>query len=752
MHVACRSIVVVMDPGEQSQHAEDVLRANRSREKRFAFHHAMDGKNSNEDVYNNTAKPVIDGVLDGINATIFAYGATGTGKTYTMIGNTENPGITVLVLRDLFELMKTNSGENDYRVCMSYLEIYNETIRDLLEPDGKDLDLREDPVRGLCLVGISEVNPRDTGEVMELLQRGNKYRTTESTDANQASSRSHALMQIRVEQSTKSADIQTEVRVSKLSMIDLAGSERASATNNRGLRMVEGANINRSLLALGNCINALGVNDGDVKFVPYRDSKLTRLLKDSLGGSCRTVMIATLSPCASSYEENINTLKYASRATNIRNKVTRNIVQVSHHIAEYTAIIQELREEVNLLRQQMAAIQSGQPVPVDPVAGKQVESLQEEVYSNFSERLLLLGNLAEIQEEAAIEAIGNKLDQGPLAGVHTPGGTRLLPDINHAQGGRVATPLIWPMVLGFEADDKQREVKSSLEDNEHTIGEVQKKIKKAGGLDESTRERLTMLCDMKLLEATNLELKRDCRISAITAQQNSRYIEMLEDQLRERDAVFHAHADDDARSDAPLERRISGTRHIKKGTEGQESSPRLEPRNGRSPESPKLEAVRTLKRRISHRRGTVDRFEGGLGIKGKQVAADEKARGLDGLPGGGGGTGGGMGEGVVRQSYAAEHDRRLVYEAYEAETRGRSNTMDKRQSAVGNLVIDSRVRPAERDELSYLKQYRARGTRVRPPLGGGGGGGDPRRERYRQGDREDRARDLAKLKQLRKNK
>lgn len=131
--------------------------------------------------------------------------------------------------------------------------------------------------------------------------------------------------------------------------------------------------------------------------------------------------------------------------------------------------------------------------------------------------------------------------------------------------------------------------------------------------------------------------------------------------------------------------------------------------------------------------------------------ADEKARGLDGLPGGGGGVGG-TGDGFVRQSYAAEYDRRLHYEAAEAEARTRSNTIDKR-SGVGGLVIDSRVRPADhRDELSYLKQYRARGSRARIPPGGGGGGGDPRRDRYRQGDREDRARDLAKLKHLRKNK
>lgn len=166
---------------------------------------------------------------------------------------------------------------------------------------------------------------------------GNGNRTTESTDANEASSRSHAVFQIKVSHRSKASGIRAEVSVGKLSLIDLAGSERASKTNNRGIRMIEGANINRSLLALGNCINALHDNQMRNKenYIPYRDSKLTRLLKDSLGGNCRTVMIANIGGGHSSFEETHNTLKYANRAKNIKTSVTKNTSNVEYHVSQY---------------------------------------------------------------------------------------------------------------------------------------------------------------------------------------------------------------------------------------------------------------------------------------------------------------------------------------------------------------------------------------------------------------------------------
>ena len=181
---------------------------------------------------------------------------------------------------------------------------------------------------------------------MNLLLIGNKRRTTEATNANQTSSRSHAVFQVNVHKTPRTKNTSVETLSGKLSLIDLAGSERGTVTENRGIRLMEGAKINRSLLALANCINALGDKNKKGFFVPYRDSKLTRLLKDSLGGNSKTVMIANISPANSQFEETINTLKYANRAKNIKTKALTNKKLVSIHISEYKNIINDLRAEI----------------------------------------------------------------------------------------------------------------------------------------------------------------------------------------------------------------------------------------------------------------------------------------------------------------------------------------------------------------------------------------------------------------------
>ncbi len=191
---------------------------------------------------------------------------------------------------------------------------------------------------------------------MSLLFMGNRRRTTEATNANQTSSRSHAIFQINVNSKPKTKNIHVETFLGKLSLIDLAGSERGTVTENRGLRLLEGAKINRSLLALANCINALGDKSKKGFFVPYRDSKLTRLLKDSLGGNSKTVMITNISPASSQIEETLNTLKYASRAKNIKVKITSNKKMVSLHVAEYKNIINDLRHEIEELKAKLTDV------------------------------------------------------------------------------------------------------------------------------------------------------------------------------------------------------------------------------------------------------------------------------------------------------------------------------------------------------------------------------------------------------------
>jgi len=201
-----------------------------------------------------------------------------------MLGSEESPGIIVHTLEELFRKISSNSEDKDFNVRLWYTEIYNENLRDLLTNGNNEenIDLREDPVKGVTLNGINEMNVRSCKDIMIQLRKGNKMRTTESTNANETSSRSHAILQVIVEHKERNSGTEAEVRVGKLSLIDLAGSERASATLNRGIRLIEGANINRSLLTLGNCINALSeaIEKGNSKaYIPYRDSKLTRLLK-----------------------------------------------------------------------------------------------------------------------------------------------------------------------------------------------------------------------------------------------------------------------------------------------------------------------------------------------------------------------------------------------------------------------------------------------------------------------------------------
>ncbi|XP_006889798.1 PREDICTED: kinesin-like protein KIF19-like [Elephantulus edwardii] len=349
-HKVGDQMMVLMDPGEDS---EDPLRPHRSREKTFIFDMVFDQHASQEDVYRATTQHLVKGVVSGYNATVFAYGPSGAGKTYTMLGMDAEPGIYLQTLTDLFQALEETSDNMDYSVSMSYLEIYNEVIRDLLNPSLGFLDLREDSRGSIQIAGITEVSTSNAQEIMQLLTKGNRERTQEPTATNRTSSRSHAVLQVTVRQRSRDSELTEATHIGRLFMVDLAGSERASQTQNRGKRMKEGAHINRSLLALGNCINALsekGEKGGRAQYVNFRDSKLTRLLKDALGGNSRTVMIAHISPASTHFEESRTTLLYAYRAKNIKTRVKRNLLSVSYHIAQYTDVISHLRGEIEHLK------------------------------------------------------------------------------------------------------------------------------------------------------------------------------------------------------------------------------------------------------------------------------------------------------------------------------------------------------------------------------------------------------------------
>lgn len=325
----------------------------RVKDQTFAFDRIFDQNALQGEVYESTTRNLLDSVLDGYNATVFAYGATGCGKTHTITGSAQQPGIIFLTMQELFERIDERSGEKATEVTLSYLEIYNETIRDLLVPGGSKagLMLREDTNKSVSVAGLSSHRPQNVQQVMDMIMKGNECRTMSPTEANATSSRSHAVLQINVAQKDRNADVNEPHTMATFSIIDLAGSERASATKNRGDRLMEGANINKSLLALGSCINAL-CDARKRNHVPYRNSKLTRLLKFSLGGNCKTVMIVCVSPSSAHFDETQNTLRYANRAKNIQTKVTRNVFNVNRHVKDFLVKIDEQIALINELKNQ----------------------------------------------------------------------------------------------------------------------------------------------------------------------------------------------------------------------------------------------------------------------------------------------------------------------------------------------------------------------------------------------------------------
>ncbi len=350
---------------------------------RFTFDHVYDQNATQENVYNNTAKAVVDSALEGYNATIFAYGQTGTGKTYTMEGFHEKQhdlrGIIPRSIEQIFSYISTSvSPRMRFLVRASYLQIYNENISDLLKPERSSLAIREDKNRGVFVEGLSEWVVRTPQEIYMLMQRGGSVRATGSTKMNEISSRSHAVFIIIAEQSETTyvdsngaelapekfhelvknsktqadlaaleSNVRQSFKVGKLNLVDLAGSERVRLSGATGQRLEESKKINQSLAALGNVIAALTDRKGR-QHIPYRDSKLTRILEDSLGGNCKTTMMAMVSPAMEAMSESISTLKFANRAKNIKNvAVINEDIDQRSLLRKYERELKKLRAELN---------------------------------------------------------------------------------------------------------------------------------------------------------------------------------------------------------------------------------------------------------------------------------------------------------------------------------------------------------------------------------------------------------------------
>ncbi|XP_069730752.1 kinesin-like protein KIF1B isoform X2 [Phaenicophaeus curvirostris] len=344
--------------------------------KSFSFDYSYWSHTSPEDpcfasqsrVYNDIGKEMLLHAFEGYNVCIFAYGQTGAGKSYTMMGKQEESqaGIIPQLCEELFEKINDNSNEEmSYSVEVSYMEIYCERVRDLLNPKNKgNLRVREHPLLGPYVEDLSKLAVTSYTDIADLMDAGNKARTVAATNMNETSSRSHAVFTIVFTQ--KKHDTETDLcteKVSKISLVDLAGSERADSTGAKGTRLKEGANINKSLTTLGKVISALAEVTKKKKktdFIPYRDSVLTWLLRENLGGNSRTAMVAALSPADINYDETLSTLRYADRAKQIKCNAVINE-------DPNAKLVRELKEEVTRLKDLLRAQGLGDIIDIDPM-------------------------------------------------------------------------------------------------------------------------------------------------------------------------------------------------------------------------------------------------------------------------------------------------------------------------------------------------------------------------------------------------
>ncbi|XP_035596547.1 kinesin-like protein KIF1B isoform X8 [Oncorhynchus keta] len=350
--------------------------------KSFSFDHSYWSHTTPEDptfasqslVYNDLGKEMLQHAFDGYNVCIFAYGQTGAGKSYTMMGRQEEgqEGIIPLLCEELFEKINDNNkDEISFSVEVSYMEIYCERVRDLLNPKNKgNLRVREHPLLGPYVEDLSKLAVTSYNDINDLMDAGNKARTVAATNMNETSSRSHAVFTIVFTQRKydSETDLSTE-KVSKISLVDLAGSERADSTGAKGTRLKEGANINKSLTTLGKVISALAEVDYTTSkskkkkktdFIPYRDSVLTWLLRENLGGNSRTAMVAALSPADINYDETLSTLRYADRAKQIKCNAVINE-------DPNNKLVRELKDEVTRLKDLLRAQGLGDILDIEPM-------------------------------------------------------------------------------------------------------------------------------------------------------------------------------------------------------------------------------------------------------------------------------------------------------------------------------------------------------------------------------------------------
>nr|OQO15943.1 hypothetical protein B0A51_18361 [Rachicladosporium sp. CCFEE 5018] len=400
-----------------------------------------------EDLFTDLGKPLLDNAFQGYNNCIFAYGQTGSGKSYSMMGYGAEEGVIPRICRDMFERIDAvhEDKNNAVTVEVSYLEIYNERVRDLLNPSTKgNLKVREHPATGPYVEDLAKLVVRSFVEIENLMDEGNKARTVAATNMNETSSRSHAVFTLTLTQKRHDAETNMDTeKVAKISLVDLAGSERATSTGATGARLKEGAEINRSLSTLGRVIAALAdMSSAKTKTkgmqVPYRDSVLTWLLKDSLGGNSLTAMIAAISPADINFEETLSTLRYADSAKRIKNHAVVNEDPNARMIRELKEELAHLRSKLSTgdgaaeeqyssdtpLEMQMVSITGADGV-VKRVSKAEIadqlsqsEKLYKDLNQTWEEKLSMTEHIHK-EREAALEELGISIEKG-FIGLSTP--------------------------------------------------------------------------------------------------------------------------------------------------------------------------------------------------------------------------------------------------------------------------------------------------------------------------------------------
>ncbi|CAA6654842.1 unnamed protein product [Spirodela intermedia] len=501
--------------------------ANKIIDRTFNFDRVFGPSSHQKDLFNLAISPIVNEVLEGYNCTIFAYGQTGTGKTYTMEGggrkakNGEFPndaGVIPRAVRQIFDILEAQNAE--YSMKVTFLELYNEEITDLLAPDEakftddktkKPIALMEDGKGGVFVRGLEEEIVSSANEIYKILDKGSSKRRTAETLLNKQSSRSHSIFSITIHIKEYTHEGEEMIKCGKLNLVDLAGSENISRSGAREGRAREAGEINKSLLTLGRVINALVEHSGHV---PYRDSKLTRLLRDSLGGKTKTCIIATVSPSIHCLEETLSTLDYAHRAKNIKNKPEVNQKMLK------SAMIKDLCSEIDRLKQEVYAARekNGIYIPRDRFLQEEAEKkamterieLLELDLDSKDKQLIGLQELYNAQQLLTSE-LSNKLEKTQ----------KKLEGTEHAL---------------LDLEDKYRQANLTIKEKEHLVSNLLRSEKALLDCAFELRSDLDSAASDTLVQNFQSQLNQQLEslhktVSASATQQESQLREMEEDML-----------------------------------------------------------------------------------------------------------------------------------------------------------------------------------------------------------------------------